>query len=123
RPPFPYTTLFRSLLPGVGPSTAIALLLPVAITVPPELSLPLMVSLYLGAEYGGRISAILLNIPGDPGAIMTTLYGHPMALKGKAASSLSISVLASLVGSLISFFVLSFHEGQLCALDHFQSTG
>src|SRR5699024_7251875 len=58
------------LLPGVGPSTAIALLLPVAITVPPELSLPLMVSLYLGAEYGGRISAILLNIPGDPGAIM-----------------------------------------------------
>ncbi|AZL11887.1 hypothetical protein CXR25_02970 [Brevibacterium aurantiacum] len=64
-----------------------ALLLPVAITLPAELSLPLMVSLYLGAEYGGRISAILLNIPGDPGAIMTTLDGHPMALKGKGRDS------------------------------------
>jgi putative tricarboxylic transport membrane protein len=101
------------LLPGVGPSTAIALLLPVAITVPPELSLPLMVSLYLGAEYGGRISAILLNIPGDPGAIMTTLDGHPMALKGKAATALSISALASFVGSLLAFFGLAFLAGPM----------
>lgn len=96
------------LLPGIGPSTAIALLLPVAITVPAEVSLPLMVSLYLGAEYGGRISAILLNIPGDPGAIMTTLDGHPMALRGRAASALSISALASFVGSALAFLGLAF---------------
>jgi putative tricarboxylic transport membrane protein len=101
------------LLPGVGPSTAIALLLPVAMTVPPELSLPLMVSLYLGAEYGGRISAILLNIPGDPGAIMTTLDGHPMALKGKAASALSISALASFLGSILAFLGLAFIAGPM----------
>lgn len=96
------------LLPGVGPSTAIALLLPVAITVPAEISLPLMVSLYLGAEYGGRISAILLNIPGDPGAIMTTLDGHPMARSGRAATALSISALASFVGSVLAFIGLAF---------------
>ncbi|MDN5658529.1 tripartite tricarboxylate transporter permease, partial [Brevibacterium sandarakinum] len=104
------------LLPGVGPSTAIALLLPVAITMPAELSLPLMVSLYLGAEYGGRISAILLNIPGDPGAIMTTLDGHPMALKGKAATALSISALASFLGSLLAFLGLAFIAGPMSEL-------
>lgn len=104
------------LLPGLGPSTAIALLLPVAITVPAELSLPLMVSLYLGAEYGGRISAILLNIPGDPGAIMTTLDGHPMALKGKAATALSISALASFVGSILAFLGLAFVAGPMSEL-------
>lgn len=104
------------LLPGVGPSTAIALLLPVAITMPAELSLPLMVSLYLGAEYGGRISAILLNIPGDPGAIMTTLDGHPMALKGKAATALSISALASFLGSLLAFLGLAFVAGPMSEL-------
>ncbi|WP_434593687.1 tripartite tricarboxylate transporter permease [Brevibacterium sp. 1718] len=104
------------LLPGIGPSTAIALLLPVAITVPAEISLPLMVSLYLGAEYGGRISAILLNIPGDPGAIMTTLDGHPMALKGKAATALSISALASFVGSVLAFLGLAFIAGPMSEL-------
>lgn len=104
------------LLPGIGPSTAIALLLPVAITVPAEISLPLMVSLYLGAEYGGRISAILLNIPGDPGAIMTTLDGHPMALKGKAATALSISAIASFVGSVLAFLGLAFIAGPMSEL-------
>ncbi|GEB24599.1 tripartite tricarboxylate transporter permease [Brevibacterium aurantiacum] len=104
------------LLPGVGPSTSIALLLPVAITLPAELSLPLMVSLYLGAEYGGRISAILLNIPGDPGAIMTTLDGHPMALKGKAATALSISALASFLGSILAFLGLAFLAGPMSQL-------
>lgn len=104
------------LLPGVGPSTSIALLLPVAITMPAELSLPLMVSLYLGAEYGGRISAILLNIPGDPGAIMTTLDGHPMALKGKAATALSISALASFLGSIVAFLGLAFLAGPMSQL-------
>lgn len=51
------------LLPGLGPSTAIALLLPVAMSLDPTHALVMMVSLYLGAEYGGRIAAILLNIP------------------------------------------------------------
>lgn len=96
------------LLPGLGPSTAIALLLPLALTLDPVHSLVMMVSLYLGAEYGGRISAILLNIPGDPGALMTTLDGYPMAQQGRGSAALAISAIASFVGSLLAIIGLVF---------------
>ena len=74
------------LLPGIGPSTAIALLLPVALVLDPATSLILMMALYIGSEFGGRITAILLNMPGDAGALMTTLDGYPLARAGKAGS-------------------------------------
>src|SRR6218665_2991723 len=72
------------LLPGLGPINGVAILMPLAFAMklPPEASLILLAAVYIGCEYGGRISSILLNVPGDAGAIMTALDGYPMARKG-----------------------------------------
>ncbi|MBR9753223.1 tripartite tricarboxylate transporter permease [Cobetia sp. 4B] len=91
-------------LPGLGPANGVAILIPLAFTLglSPETSLILLTSVYAGAMYGGRISSILLNIPGDEPAMMTCLDGYPMAQKGKAAEAMAISAIASFIGSLIA---------------------
>ncbi len=92
------------LLPGLGPINGVAILLPLAFAMklPPETALILLASVYIGCEYGGRISSILLNIPGDAGAVMTAVDGYPMARNGLAGVALSISAWSSFVGSLIA---------------------
>ena len=92
------------LLPGLGPINGVAILMPLAFAMqlPAESSLILLAAVYIGCEYGGRISSILLNVPGDAGAIMTALDGHPMARKGLGGVALSISAWSSFVGSLIA---------------------
>ncbi|PSJ47699.1 tripartite tricarboxylate transporter TctA [Zobellella endophytica] len=91
-------------LPGLGPANGVAILIPLAFSLglSAEASLIMLTSVYAGAMYGGRISSILLNIPGDEPAMMTCLDGHPMALKGKAAEALAISAIASFIGSLLA---------------------
>ncbi|MCE2030141.1 tripartite tricarboxylate transporter permease [Sessilibacter corallicola] len=91
-------------LPGLGPANGVAILIPLAFSLglSAQASLILLTAVYAGAMYGGRISSILLNIPGDEPAMMTCLDGHPMALKGKAAESLAISAMASFIGSFIA---------------------
>lgn len=96
------------MLPGLGPSTAIALLIPIAFAFPAEVTLVMVIAMYLGAEFGGRISAILLNIPGDISAMMTTLEGHPMAQAGKAGLALSMSAIASFLGTIVGVVGLTF---------------
>jgi len=90
-------------LPGLGPINGVAILLPIAfaLKLPATSALILLAAVYLGCEYGGRISAILINIPGDAGALMTTLDGYPMAKRGEAGVALSISAWSSFVASLI----------------------
>ncbi|WXL24544.1 tripartite tricarboxylate transporter permease [Ectopseudomonas mendocina] len=92
------------LLPGLGPINGVALLIPIAFALglPPETALILLAAVYLGCEYGGRISSILLNIPGEASAVMTTLDGYPLARQGKAGIALSISAWSSFVGGLIA---------------------
>lgn len=92
------------LLPGLGPINGVAILMPLAFAMklPPETSLILLAAVYIGCEYGGRISSILLNVPGDAGAIMTALDGYPMARQGLGGVALSISAWSSFVGSLIA---------------------
>lgn len=91
-------------LPGLGPSNGVALLIPLAFSLglAPETALIMLTAVYAGAMYGGRISSILLNIPGDEPAMMTCLDGYPMAQRGKAAEALAISAIASFIGSLIA---------------------
>ena len=86
-------------LPGLGPINGVAILLPIAfaLKLPATSALILLAAVYLGCEYGGRISAILINIPGDAGALMTTLDGYPMAKRGEAGVALSISAWSSFV--------------------------
>ena len=92
------------LLPGLGPINGVAILMPLAFAMklPPETSLILLAAVYIGCEYGGRISSILLNVPGDAGAIMTALDGYPMARKGLGGVALSISAWSSFIGSLVA---------------------
>ncbi len=91
-------------LPGLGPSNGVAILIPLAFTLGLDATeaLVLMTSVYYGAMYGGRISSILLNIPGDEPALMTTLDGYPMAKQGRAAEALVLSGVASFVGALLA---------------------
>ena len=72
--------LSSALLPGLGPINGVAILLPLAFALhlPAESALILLATVYIGCEYGGRISSILLNVPGDAAAIMTALDGYPM---------------------------------------------
>ena len=92
------------MLPGLGPINGVAILMPLAfaLKLPPETALILLAAVYMGCEFGGRISAILINVPGDAGAIMTTLDGYPMAKKGLGGVALSISAWSSFVGSFIA---------------------
>ena len=91
-------------LPGLGPSNGVAILIPLAFTLglPPTSALIMLTSVYYGAMYGGRISSILLNIPGDEPALMTTLDGYPMAKQGRAGEALALSGVASFVGGFFA---------------------
>ncbi len=91
-------------LPGLGPSNGVAILIPLAFSFGLDATeaLILMTSVYYGAMYGGRISSILLNIPGDEPAMMTTLDGYPMAKAGRASDALVLSGVASFVGAFLA---------------------
>ena len=91
-------------LPGLGPVNGVAILIPLtfAFGLDATSSMILLSAVYYGCMYGGRISAILLNIPGDEPAVMTTLDGYPMAQKGQAADALAISGVASFVGATLA---------------------
>ena len=91
-------------LPGLGPSNGVAILIPLTFTfgLDATSALVLMTAVYYGAMYGGRISSILLNIPGDEPALMTTLDGYPMAKAGRAGDALVLSGFASFVGAFLA---------------------
>ncbi len=91
-------------LPGLGPSNGVAILIPLTFTLGLDATsaLVLMTAVYYGAMYGGRISSILLNIPGDEPALMTTLDGYPMATQGRAGDALVLSGVASFVGAFLA---------------------
>ncbi len=102
-------------LPGLGPSNGVAILIPLAFTLglAATPALILLTSVYYGAMYGGRISSILLNIPGDEPALMTTLDGYPMAQQGRGGEALALSGVASFVGSFFATWGLVFLAPQL----------
>ncbi|MBQ6196705.1 MAG: tripartite tricarboxylate transporter permease [Lachnospiraceae bacterium] len=89
-------------LPGLGPSVGIAVLLPLCYGLSPACALCMLCGIYYGAMYGGSITAILINTPGDSAAIMTTLDGYPLARQGKAGKALGMACLASVIGGTVS---------------------
>ena len=96
-------------MPGLGPVNGVAILIPLtfAFGFDATASLILLSAVYFGCMYGGRISSILLNIPGDEPAVMTTLDGYPMAQQGQAANALAISGVASFVGATVAIVGLT----------------
>lgn len=88
-------------LPGLGPSVGIAVLLPMCYGLDPLSALAMLCGIYYGAMYGGSITSILINTPGDSAAIMTTLDGYPLARKGQAGKALGMSCIASVIGGTV----------------------
>src|SRR5437660_656772 len=83
------------VLPGIGPVTTVAMLLPISFTLPPESAMILLAGIYYGAQYGGSTTAILINIPGEASSVVTTIDGHAMARQGRAGPALGIAALGS----------------------------
>ena len=93
-------------LPGISGSTTTALLLPFTITMGPIPAIAFLGAIYCAANFGGSITAILVNAPGDPSASATAFDGYPMALKGEAGRALGMSAFASAFGGIFSIIVM-----------------
>ena len=93
-------------IPGLNAGIGIALMLPVTYGLDPLSSLVFLTSIYTGGVFGGAITAILINAPGSPSAVATTLDGYPMALKGQGNEALGLSIGASAMGGLLGMIFL-----------------
>jgi putative tricarboxylic transport membrane protein len=100
--------LIVGMIPGMTISTGIIVLLPLTFVLAPDISIALLLGLYVGGMTGGSFSAVLLNIPGTPSASATALDGYPMAARGEAGRALGIAITASFAGGLFSFLCLYF---------------
>lgn len=98
--------IFGGALPGISPSIAMALLLPFTYSMDPMSAIVLLAAVYVGAEYGGSIPAILIRTPGTNSAAATTIDGFEMNRQGKAGLALGISLVSGLVGGLFGLVVL-----------------
>lgn len=96
------------MIPGLGPITAIAVMIPITYGMDPAIALLLMAGVYYGAAYGGAASSILLNAPGVSESVATTFDGYPLAKKGYAGKALAIAAIGSFVGGTISIIGLTF---------------
>jgi len=90
------------VLPGLGPTAAIALLLPATFHTPPVASIIMLAGIYYGAMYGGSTTSILVNIPGEAASVITCLDGYQMALQGRAGPALGIAAFGSFIAGTIS---------------------
>jgi TctA family transporter len=104
------------VLPGIGPVTTVAMLLPISFTLQPESALILLAGIYYGAQYGGSTTAILVNIPGEASSVVTTIDGHQMALKGRAGPALGIAAIASFFAGCVSTLLIAFAAPPLAAI-------
>lgn len=95
-------------LPGLGPSAGIALMMPLTFGMDPVGGLSLLTGVYLGTMYGGRLTAIVINTPGDAPAIVTALDGYPMMQQGRGGLALGLSAIASFVGGCFGLAMLIF---------------
>jgi len=90
------------VLPGLGPTATIALLLPITIGMEMVTALIVMAGIYYGAMYGGSITSILVNIPGEAASVVTCIDGYQMARKGRAGPALGMSAIGSFIGGTVS---------------------
>jgi len=96
------------VLPGLGGANGVAILLPLTFTMPPTSAIILLSCIYWGALFGGAITSILFNIPGEPWSVATTFDGHPMAQQGKADQALVAAFTSSFVGALVAVILITF---------------
>ena len=89
------------VLPGLGPTAAIALLLPVSFHIPPVSTVIMLAGIYYGAMYGGSTTSILVNIPGEAASVITCLDGYQMAKKGRAGPALGMAAFGSFIAGTL----------------------
>src|ERR671923_2926791 len=104
------------VLPGIGPVTTVAMLLPISFTLQPESALILLAGIYYGAQYGGSTTAILVNIPGEASSVVTTIDGHQMALQGRAGPALGIAAIGSFFAGCAATLLIAFAAPPLAAI-------
>jgi TctA family transporter len=104
------------VLPGIGPTGTIALLLPVTFYLSPMTALIMLAGIYYGAQYGGSTTAILIKLPGEASAVVTALDGHAMALKGRAGAALATAALSSFFAGCFATVLLALASPPLSLL-------
>jgi putative tricarboxylic transport membrane protein len=103
------------VLPGLGPVATISILLPITLTMQPVTAIIMLAGIYYGAQYGGSITSILINVPGEATTVVTCLDGHKMALAGRAGPALGISAIGSFIGGTLSLVGIMFLAGPLAS--------
>jgi putative tricarboxylic transport membrane protein len=96
------------VLPGLGGANGVAILLPLTFAMPPSSAIVMLSCIYWGALFGGAITSILFNIPGEPWSVATTFDGYPMAQQGRAGEALTASFTSSFFGALCAILMITF---------------
>jgi putative tricarboxylic transport membrane protein len=96
------------VLPGLGGANGVAILLPLTFSMNPTSAIIMLSCIYWGALFGGAITSILFNIPGEPWSVATTFDGHPMAQQGRAAQALTAAFTSSFVGAVFAVILITF---------------
>ncbi len=96
------------VLPGLGGANGVAILLPLTFSMPPTSAIIMLSCIYWGALFGGAITSILFNIPGEPWSVATTFDGYPMAQKGRAGEALTAAFTSSFVGAFFAIVLITF---------------
>jgi putative tricarboxylic transport membrane protein len=104
------------VLPGLGGANGVAILLPLTFTMPPTSAIILLTSIYWGALFGGAITSVLFNIPGEPWSVATTFDGYPMARDGQGGQALTAAFTSSFVGAFFSIVLITFFAPLLAEL-------
>src|SRR5499426_3641331 len=96
------------VLPGLGGANGVAILLPLTFSMPPTSAIILLSCIYWGALFGGAITSVLFNIPGEPWSVATTFDGYPMAQQGRAGEALTAAFTSSFVGAFFAVLMITF---------------
>ena len=95
------------VLPGLGGANGVAILLPLTFSMSPTSAIIMLSCIYWGALFGGAITSVLFNIPGEPWSVATTFDGHPMAQQGRAGEALTAAFTSSFVGALFAVIMIT----------------
>src|SRR5574340_1299212 len=96
------------VLPGIGPLSTIAMILPTTFSMDPTSAMIMMCAVYYGAQYAGSTTSILLNVPGESASVMTTLDGYQMAKAGRPGPALGMAALSSFLAGTFAVLMLTF---------------
>src|SRR4249919_3702549 len=96
------------VLPGLGGANGVAILLPLTFTMSPTSAIVMLSCIYWGALFGGAITSILFNIPGEPWSVATTFDGYPLAQQGRAGAALTAAFTSSFVGAFVAVVMITF---------------